>query len=151
MKTLNQKVSLFLFVFAGVYLFFSYQIKEYPYVPVDADLVPKSLGYILLVLAGLLFFDKKSESEEEKKKRQVPKSEILVMGTVGVMIFIYITLFEIVGFLLMTALFIFGCASFLGYRKWVSSILVSILFPSILYYLFSYLLQIQLPQGVLPF
>ncbi|MYL49288.1 tripartite tricarboxylate transporter TctB family protein [Halobacillus litoralis] len=151
LKTLNQKVSIFLILFAAGYLYLSYNLKEYPYVPVDSDFVPKILGYLLIILAIFLFFDKSSETEEEKDKRQVPKKEMLVLLAVGGMIFLYIFLLEIIGFVLSSMLFIFACSWFLGYRKLVTTILVAVLFPLIMYLSFNYLLQIRLPQGVLPF
>ncbi|SFG57418.1 putative tricarboxylic transport membrane protein [Halobacillus alkaliphilus] len=151
LKTMNQKISIFLILFASGYLYLTYNLKEYPYVPVDSDLVPKLLGYLLIGLAVLLFFDKSSETEEEKEKRKVPGKELLVLLAVGVMILAYIFLLEILGFLLATALFVFFCSWFLGYEKWKSNLLVSLIFPSVLYYLFNYLLQIRLPQGILPF
>ncbi|MFC7063822.1 tripartite tricarboxylate transporter TctB family protein [Halobacillus seohaensis] len=150
LKTLHQKVSIALILFALGYLYLSYNLKEYPYVPVDSDLVPKVLGYILIVLAIFLYFDKSSETKEEKEKRVIPRKEVLVMLAVGGMIFLYIFLLEIIGFVITTALFIFACSTFLGYRKWVTNILVSLIFPSLLYYVFNYLLQIRLPQGILP-
>ncbi|WP_442788840.1 tripartite tricarboxylate transporter TctB family protein [Halobacillus sp. HZG1] len=151
LKTLNQKVSIFLILFAAGYLYLSYNLKEYPYVPVDSDFVPKILGYLLIILAVFLFFDKSSETKEEKEKRQVPKKEMLVLLAVGGMIFLYIFLLEILGFVLSSMLFIFACSWFLGYRKLVTTILVAVLFPLIMYLSFNYLLQIRLPQGLLPF
>ncbi|WP_394218311.1 tripartite tricarboxylate transporter TctB family protein [Halobacillus trueperi] len=151
LKTLNQKVSIFLILFAAGYLYLSYNLKEYPYVPVDSDFVPKILGYLLIILAIFLFFDKSSETEEEKEKRQVPKKEMLVLLAVGGMIFLYIFLLEIIGFVLSSMLFIVACSWFLGYRKLVTTILVAVLFPLIMYLSFNYLLQIRLPQGLLPF
>ncbi|WP_370551120.1 tripartite tricarboxylate transporter TctB family protein [Halobacillus sp. GSS1] len=151
LKTLNQKVSIFLILFAAGYLYLTYNLKEYPYVPVDSDFVPKILGYLLIILAVFLFFDKSSETEEEKEKRQVPKKEMLVLLAVGGMIFLYIFLLELLGFVLSSMLFIFACSWFLGYRKLVTTILVAVLFPLIMYLSFNYLLQIRLPQGVLPF
>lgn len=68
LKTLNQKLSIFLILFASGYLYLSYNLKEYPYVPVDSDLVPKVLGYLLIVLAIFLFFDRSSETEEAKNR-----------------------------------------------------------------------------------
>ncbi|MBX0357749.1 tripartite tricarboxylate transporter TctB family protein [Halobacillus sp. Nhm2S1] len=151
LKTLNQKVSIFLILFAAGYLYLTYNLKEYPYVPVDSDFVPKILGYLLIILAVFLFFDKSSETEEEKEKRQVPKKEMLVLLAVGGMIFLYIFLLEIIGFVLSSMLFIIACSWFLGYRKLVTTFLVAVLFPLIMYLSFNYLLQIRLPQGVLPF
>ncbi|WP_082233197.1 tripartite tricarboxylate transporter TctB family protein [Halobacillus massiliensis] len=150
-KTMNQKISIVLMLFSIGYLYLSFNLREYPYVPVDSDLVPKVLGFILFGLAILLYFDKSSETKEQKAKRDVPKREIPMMLGVAGMILIYIFLFEMIGFLIMTALFVFGCAAFLGYRRWVTNVIVSLLFPGILYYVFNYLLQIRLPQGILPF
>lgn len=150
LKSINRKIGLVLFIVASSYLLVSYQIPSYPYVPVDADLVPKSLGYLLAVLSIILFFSRKIETEEEKKKRTLPKKEIFMLFAVFTMIIIYIALMEIIGFLIMTVLFIFFCSWFLGYKNVKVNILVSILFPLSIYYLFTYVLLISLPQGMLP-
>ncbi|WP_173915442.1 tripartite tricarboxylate transporter TctB family protein [Halobacillus sp. Marseille-Q1614] len=150
-KTMNQKLSIGLAVFSIGYLYLSFNLREYPYVPVDSDLVPKILGFLLLGLAFFLYFDKSAETEEQKAKRVVPKKEIMVMLGVAGMILVYIFFFEILGFLIITTLFIFACSTFLGYRRWLTNCIVSIVFPGSLYYLFNYLLQIKLPQGILPF
>ncbi|WP_079479102.1 tripartite tricarboxylate transporter TctB family protein [Halobacillus salinus] len=151
LKTLNQKLSLFLILFASGYLYLTYNLKEYPYVPVDSDFVPKVLGYVLIVLAVFLYFDKSSETKEEKEKRTIPKKEILVLLAVGAMIFLYIFLLELLGFVLSSMLFVFGCSLFLGYRDHKVNVIVSVIFPLVMYLSFNYLLQIKLPQGILPF
>ncbi|MGP4061135.1 tripartite tricarboxylate transporter TctB family protein [Halobacillus sp. H74] len=151
LKTLNQKISIVLILLSAGYLYMSYNLKEYSYVPVDSDFLPKVLGYLLIVLAVFLFFDKSSETEEEKEKRQVPRSEILVLLAVGGMIFLYIFLLEIIGFVLSSVLFVFCCSLFLGYRKHKINAMVAVIFPLVMYLSFNYLLQISLPQGILPF
>ena len=151
LKTLNQKISIVLILLSAGYLYMSYNLNEYPYVPVDSDFLPKVLGYLLIVLAVFLFFDKSSETEEEKEKRQVPKKEILVLLAVGGMIFLYIFLLEIIGFVLTSVMFIFFCSLFLGYRKHKINAMVAVIFPLVMYLSFNYLLQIRLPQGILPF
>lgn len=67
------------------------------------------------------------------------------------MIFVYIFLLEILGFVITSTLFIFFCSLFLGYRKYKTNVLVAVLFPLVMYLSFNYLLQIRLPQGLLPF
>ncbi|KGX88100.1 hypothetical protein N781_11485 [Pontibacillus halophilus JSM 076056 = DSM 19796] len=151
LKTLNQKVSIVLLVLSAGYLYLTFNLKEYPYVPIDSDFIPKVLGYILIALSILLYFDRSSESDKEKAKRQVSKEDVLALVGVGALIILYIVLFEWLGFLLTTALFVFSCSWALGYRRILSLVLVSVLFPSVLYYLFNYLLQIRLPEGILPF
>ncbi|MEQ6378199.1 tripartite tricarboxylate transporter TctB family protein [Bacillaceae bacterium S4-13-56] len=150
LKSVNQKVSIFLFLLAGVYLFLSYQLPSYPYTAIDADVIPKSLGWLLVLLSISLFLSKDQETEEQKKKRDIPKAEWLMLTGVFGLVFLYIFLLEIIGFVLVTGLFIYFCSLFLGYRKNVSNVLVSILFPVGLYIIFNFLLKIELPQGILP-
>lgn len=151
LKPINRKIGLVLAGFAGLYLFLSYQIPSYSYALVDADVVPKGLGFLLLLLSILLFLQKKVETEQEKQKRTIPKKEIYILLGVAAFILIYIFLLEIVGFVIMTSLFVFTCSSFLGYKNYKTSALVAIIFSTLIYFLFNYLLLIHLPPGVLPF
>lgn len=66
-------------------------------------------------------------------------------------VFLYITFFESLGFILATVLFVFSSTWYLGYKKHLVNAIVSILFPVILYSIFVYMLQIRLPAGILPF
>jgi len=150
LSTMNQRIGLLLFVIAAIYLYLSFQLPNYPYTPVDADVIPKGLGILMLVLSAALFFSRAKETEEEKKKRAIPGRELLVILAVFAMIFVYILLFELIGFVIMTGLFIFVCSWFLGYRKWKVNIMVSLLFPLVLYFIFVNALGISLPSGILP-
>lgn len=150
LSTMNQRIGLLLFVIAAIYLYFSFQLPNYPYTPVDADVIPKGLGILMLILSVALFFSRAKETEEEKKKRAIPGRELLVILAVFAMIFVYILLFEPLGFIVMTAVFIYFCSWFLGYRKWKTNIMVSLLFPLVLYFIFVNALGIALPSGILP-
>lgn len=150
-KTMNQWISIILFLFATGYLILTYQLPSYAYTEVDADMVPTALGFLLIFLSILLFFSKDSETKEQKARRNIPKKDIAVLVTVGAFIFIYIMLLEFLGFVIITGLFIFFCSWFLGYKKHMTNIVVSILFPIFLYTVFSLLLDINLPKGILPF
>lgn len=143
----NKKISIILIIIAVVYLLASFRLPDYPYVPVDSDMVPKTLGFILLFLSILLFFVK----DDAEKKQSIPKSEIKVILTVLAFVLIYILLFEIIGFVITTALFILITSWFLGYKGWVSNIIVSISIPLVIYLLFTQFLKVQLPAGILPF
>lgn len=150
LSTINQRIGLFLFIVAAVYLYLSYQLPNYPYAPIDADVIPKGLGILMLILSVALFFSRAKETEGEKTKRDIPKKELLVLVAVFAMIFSYIILFEIIGFIIMTSLFIFFCSLFLGYRKLKTNIIVSLLFSIIMYVIFVNALGISLPRGILP-
>ncbi|PPA68900.1 tripartite tricarboxylate transporter TctB family protein [Jeotgalibacillus proteolyticus] len=151
LKTMNQRIGLILVILAGSYLLLSYQLPSYPYTSVDADVIPNGLGWLLILLAILLYFSRTKETEAEKQKRAIPRKELLVLAAVFAMIFLYIFLFEMIGFIIMTGLFIYFCSWFLGYDKWKTNLIVSILFPLTLYGIFVYALGIVLPRGILPF
>ncbi|PWW29012.1 putative tricarboxylic transport membrane protein [Cytobacillus oceanisediminis] len=151
LKRINQKIAVILASLAGVYLILSYSLPKYQNAIIDADVVPKGLGFLLLFFAVLLFFDKKEETEAEKQKRTLSKSNFLILLAVLAFILIYISLLEILGFLIMTTLFIFGCSLFLGYKKHIANGIVSVVFSVAIYGLFNYLLRINLPAGIIPF
>jgi putative tricarboxylic transport membrane protein len=150
-RTLNQRVSIVLLVLAIVYLILAFQLPSFAYTNIDADVVPKGLGFLLVALSIGLFFAKESETEEQKARRNIPKKDIGALLAVFAFVFLYIFFLEILGFVVTTAIFIFGCSWFLGYKKNVVNALVSVLFPLVMYLLFTSFLQINLPQGILPF
>lgn len=151
LTSINRKLGLLIFIVAAVYLYLSFQLPNYEYAPIDADVIPKGLGILLLVLSVFLFFSRVVETDAEKAKRDIPKKELGVIAAVFAMIFVYILLFETIGFIITTTLFIFFCSWFLGYRAWKTNILVSLLFPIVMYAIFVFALGIVLPRGILPF
>ncbi|WP_211655219.1 tripartite tricarboxylate transporter TctB family protein [Planococcus alpniumensis] len=151
LASINRKLGLLIFIVAAVYLYLSFQLPSYEYAPIDADVIPKGLGILLLVLSVFLFFSRVVETDAEKAKRDIPKKELGVIAAVFAMIFVYILLFETIGFIITTSLFIFFCSWFLGYRAWKTNILVSLLFPIVMYAIFVFALGIVLPRGILPF
>ncbi|WP_449539350.1 tripartite tricarboxylate transporter TctB family protein [Ferdinandcohnia sp. Marseille-Q9671] len=148
LNTVNKKISLILSLVSIGYLVLAFRLPAYPYVPVDSDAVPIALGFILLLLSILLFFQKDNHSQGSKK---ISNSEKRVILTVLGFVLLFIILLEFLGFILTTALFIFGNSWFLGYKKWKSNLIVSLAIPLVIYFLFSEFLQISLPQGILPF
>ena len=150
LASINRKLGLLIFIVAAVYLYLSFQLPNYEYAPIDADVIPKGLGILLLVLSVFLFFSRVVETDAEKAKRDIPKKELGVIAAVFAMIFVYILLFEAIGFIITTSLFIFFCSWFLGYRAWKTNILVSLLFPIVMYAIFVFALGIVLPRGILP-
>lgn len=148
---MNRKIAIVLFIFAACYLYFSYQLPEFPYAIVDSDVLPKGLGYVLLVLSIGLFFEKNVETGTKKERRNVKKEDLLLLLTILGIILLYILLLEVIGFVLTTIAFLLVTTRRLGYRNWKVNSLVAVLFSLILYFSFNYLLNIYLPQGILPF
>lgn len=151
LKTINQRVSIILLLAAAGYLIMAHQLPSFAYTQVDADMLPKALGWLLIALSVGLFFTRDSETEEQKARRNIPKKDVVAILIVFSFILLYILLFEILGFILITALFIYFCSWFLGFKNHVANAIVSILFPLVFYFAFTEFLRISLPQGILPF
>ncbi|SFB21660.1 putative tricarboxylic transport membrane protein [Lentibacillus halodurans] len=150
LRSSNRKISLILIALAIGYLILSYQLPPYPFVPVDSDLMPKALGYLLIILSIVLFFSGNNDAEKETKVDSRSASEMFLLLMVTALVILYISLLEIIGFVITTVFFIFICSLVLGYKNYKVNITVSILFPVVLFYIFNYLLQIRLPSGILP-
>jgi putative tricarboxylic transport membrane protein len=148
---MDRKISVVLFIVALIYLLLSYQLPAFPYTIVDADVLPKGLGFLLLLLSLILFFQNRPETKEQKQKRTLQKQDVVILLSILGTVLVYIFLLEIVGFVINTILFLIVTTRVLGYMKWRTNIIVSVLFTLILYFSFNYLLQIYLPQGFLPF
>ncbi|MBU5266842.1 tripartite tricarboxylate transporter TctB family protein [Virgibacillus proomii] len=150
LKSAERKISIILTLLAIGYLILSYQLPSYPFVPVDSDLMPKLLGFLLIVLSIILFFGPNTD-EQENKTNHVSRHELVILLLLTALIILYISLLEVIGFVIVTALFIFSCSWILGYKNFKVNVIVSILFPVVIFYIFNYLLQINLPSGILPF
>ena len=124
---------------------------------IDSRTVPMILSWIMLilgvlqVLAGL----KKAKEFTSSGSEDVAsaKPDMKTVAKVGIIIVLYITLFQPVGFMIMTALFLFAMFYILSpsYQKpnlilyGVISVVVSVG----VYMLFRYGLDIMLPQGII--
>ena len=148
LASVERKVASVLFILAILYLIASFQLPAFPYAIVDADALPKGLGFLLVALSILLFIQ---NPIKDRKKSDIKKDEVWMLLTVAGLIFVYILLFELLGFVVITILFLLVTSRLLGYTKWKTLIAVSIGFTLVLYFSFNYLLQIYLPQGILPF
>ncbi|RLQ93812.1 tripartite tricarboxylate transporter TctB family protein [Falsibacillus albus] len=151
LKTANQKIAVFLFLFSIFYLIMTFNLPSYPYVPVDSDVIPMGLGILLMILSAALYFVKeKSEASKEEHEKIPGKEKLMLLGVLGI-ILLYIFLLEPLGFILSTLLFIFGCSRLLGYKNYILNGVVSIIFPLVVYFAFTKGLQVALPSGILPF
>src|SRR5699024_7470265 len=152
-SSLNIIVGVVLFVFSILYITLSFKLPSYKGVPVDSDIVPIVLGILLMVFSVVLFFTHEKKEDKDKQKKIIPenKLDLIMILIVGVLILIYIWLLERAGFLITTIFFLFVTTLVLGYRRHIVNLIVSISIPVVFYYSFSYLLEISLPKGILPF
>jgi len=116
---------------------------------------PRLLGWFIFIASLIILFRQfsKREEKDDDKTQAVPsfKNVALLkrMGGSIVLVIAYMSLISIVGYLLLTPIFLFAFISLLGNRNWVMIILVSILLTSLVYFFFWMLLYIPLPEGIL--
>jgi putative tricarboxylic transport membrane protein len=104
---------------------------------------------ILLVVLSIIYFIRewrlKDKEMEEVKAFFQGRTPKLIIYTL-VLIFIYSFLFERIGFLFSTIIFLGGLLFVVnGKEKWKTNIIVSVLFSFISWYAFAELLQVSLP------
>ncbi|ERN51292.1 tripartite tricarboxylate transporter TctB family protein [Alkalihalophilus marmarensis] len=147
MRTLNKYIGIVLFVVSIAYITGGLLLPEYPHVPIDSNFLPLILGFLLLFLSIVLFFSK----DPQNITLFVKKQDLMMLLGVALLIILYIFFLEILGFLIVTSLFLFTCSFLLGYRKHLTNAVVALFFPITIYYTFTQLLMISLPTGILPF
>ncbi|AIC93229.1 tripartite tricarboxylate transporter TctB family protein [Shouchella lehensis] len=144
--TMNQKISIPLFILAIGYLLATWLLPKYEYILIDADIFPFLLGGLLALFSIILFFSK----DEEGAKIYIAKDDLKIIVPVVLLMLLYILLLEPIGFVITTVCFIFICSLLLGYKNHLTNGIVAVLFPVFFYFLFTRYLMIALPSGILP-
>ncbi len=171
----NQVIAIILLIFSVFYLYHAYQIPDFMIPrPIDSDLFPKVLGFVMVVLAVFLFFTKDKEEaitlvdeetketfekidQEMKEHTEVdtstlplwrqPKAQVLVTM---ISILFYIYFLEKAGFVLTTLTYTFAMTIYFGYKKHMITLLVSAFISMGFYFLLTKGLGVYLPKGILP-
>ncbi|SDM28818.1 tripartite tricarboxylate transporter TctB family protein [Sediminibacillus halophilus] len=149
MKGIKLGVPIFLIVFSGLFLISSLQLPKANMGNPNAPLYfPAGLSILMLLLSFVyLFQELKHVAEENKELRQLfsgrtPKLLVTTLGS-GV---IYALVFDQIGFLLSTILFLGGLLFFInGWKKWLINCIVAVSFSFLTWYAFSQLLGVSLP------
>jgi len=64
---------------------------------------------------------------------------------------LYLAVFEWLGYAIATSIYLLILMAYFHRGKWTSNILTSVLYSFISYWMFSRLLGVSLPRGILPF
>ena len=121
---------------------------------VNSRFFPKLTGSILIFLSFTMtlgnIFQRKTEPAKDSGERPAGKKWVRWVG-VGIICIGYYILFQPLGFLLSSALFMLAFLIFLGTRKWYALLFLSTLVPLSIYILFKTILGAPLPEGLLYF
>lgn len=139
----------------GIVLFIAAQyIETGAELSQGADFMPRLCSFLLMILSILLFISKflskdagEENLDERKKGINIKK---MIFNTV--LLFIYILLLKPIGFVIITALYIFiQMFMFTPKEKqnYIFMVILSAVLPIVIYYLFVEVFQLILPAGLL--
>jgi putative tricarboxylic transport membrane protein len=104
---------------------------------------------VLLGILSLALFVQASLSEEDERREVFARKRWKQVVIIIIALSIYAWLVPILGYVIATFLFMGSIFKFAGVGKWWKAIVASFLTTFITFYLFSVLLGVQLPTGVL--
>lgn len=129
-----------------VSIFFFFSSSNFPR---DSAAFPKVIALILTVLNTILLVQAFVKREKVKQKKE--RERILPIRTIftAILTIAYILLVNIVGFILLTPIYIFIISSELGYRNKAISIIVALATTFTIYLVFKVVLGVPVPSGFL--
>lgn len=116
--------------------------------PTAAMNYPLLIGFALLGMSILYLFSEFKNRKEPFKAFEIFKDKQLTTHVIVVLLLslAYTFLFERIGFLFSTLLFLTGLLFLInGRRKWLTNIIAAVLFSVLSWYAFSELLSVSLP------
>lgn len=122
--------------------------------PLGPKAFPRLLGVCLLIGAGLLFIemwrDRKANVAPPAEGELAPWRHAGMIVAVTAWTGIYYALFEKLGYIIATALYLLALTAWFNRGKWVANVLTAVLFAGLSYWMFVKL-DVNLPKGFLPF
>ncbi|MDO8597115.1 MAG: tripartite tricarboxylate transporter TctB family protein, partial [Sulfuricaulis sp.] len=88
---------------------------------------------------------------EETSQPSGDRRHLRVIGVVVAGTAVYLAVFTLLGYVIATSIYLLALMAYFHPGKWTSNLLTSVLFCIGSYLMFSKLLGVSLPQGVLPF
>ena len=149
-------ILLFMIALAAVYL---YATEQFPTMEISDPLGPKAFPRILgigLILAavGLLIEmirGSKTEPNDTTGSAGQEQGMYWVVAAAVVWTALYFAVFERLGYAVATSIYLFLLMAYFHKGKWTANILTSVLYSFCSYLVFTKLLEVRLPRGILPF
>lgn len=155
---INQKIGIILALVSLGYLWMAFQIPGFSLPrPVDSDTFPKVLGGALLILSILLFLEAPAHREQDEEDSPATGDDTLWtsprmrVAVTSAAIVGYAFALQPVGFVVTSILLCCGLAYYYGYRNHKVNLLASGGVVLALYVMMSYVMDVYLPTGILPF
>ena len=119
--------------------------------PADSAFFPRVLSILLLLLSLLLLIRAFWQPPREDRTGGIRGNSFSLMKSPQIVVFgsatLYIAVIPVLGFLVSTALFLFGSILFLDRRKLIVAAIYGICFSAAIYFVFHAVLGVTLPRG----
>lgn len=145
-------------VFAGLYLFATSQIPSLEIGdPLGPKAFPRLLGAGLIITAMMLLVEilrarrAGAAAEESEDKAREERGHYVVIAGVVVWTGLYYAVFEHLGYMMATAIFLFALMGYFHRNRWLTNALVSVIFSVASYALFVKALGVTLAPGIFSF
>ena len=142
-------------ILAGVYF---YATEQLPTLEIGDPLGPKAfprlLGIGLVIAAVVLLLEilRARKTAPAGQRTEAPDhSAYLVVGGVTIWTFLYFLVFEPLGYIIATSIYLLALTAYFNRGKWVANVLTSVLFCVGSYLMFVKALGVNLTRGILPF
>ena len=145
-------------ILAGVYF---YATEKLPSLEIGDPLGPKAfprlLGVGLIVAAIMLLFEmlraRKAAPAAPAAAPADPKDRkaFLVVAAVAGWTLLYFLMFEPLGYVIATTIYLLVLMCYFNKGKWTANVLTAVLFCTVSYVMFTKLLGVNLARGFLPF
>lgn len=123
--------------------------------PLGPKAFPRLLVIALLVTAGVFLFEmirgRKATPAQVPKTDAADSTSYKVVAAVTVWTLVYFLLFEPLGYVIATTIYLFAIISYFHRGKWMVNVLTALLVPLCSYLAFNKLLGVNLARGILPF
>ena len=153
----DRVILVLILLLAGVY---AYATEQLPSLEIGDPLGPKAfprlLTAALLITAVVLLLEilrapKTRTAPAARTGERGERSAQLVVGAAAVWTFLYFLVFEPLGYVIATGLYLVALMSYFNRGKWVTNVSTAVLFSLGSYLMFTKLLGVNLAPGILPF
>jgi putative tricarboxylic transport membrane protein len=152
----DRVIFVFIIVLAAVYFYATAQIPTLEIGdPLGPKAFPQLLGIALLITGAMLFVEilraRRGKDGQAKESPPFDRAQIRVVGAVTVWTFAYFLVFEPLGYVIASALYLLPLMAYFNRGKWTANVLTAVLFSLLSYVLFTHVLGVTLARGILPF
>ena len=155
MRVADRVIFVCTLILAGVYF---YATEQLPSLEIGDPLGPKAFPRLLgigLVITGIALLLEilraRKTAPAAAKAEPSQRSAQWVVAAAAAWTLLYFLVFESLGYVIATSIYLLVLTSYFNRGKWVANVLTSILFSLGSYLMFTKLLGVTLAPGILPF